>query len=93
MTNMLSRRPDFTARTITNIGRLRLGPAQAQIANDGSVQQLHRQAGDLNLRLGSVGVKHHTAGTWLLSTAMLFPLDDAKPTDELSWSIGFDWTR
>ena len=92
MRPMLSRRPDFTARTITNIGRPRLGPAPAQVA-DGSVQQLHRQAGDLNLRLGLVGVKRHMAGTWLLSTATLFALDDAKLTDELSWSLGFNWTR
>ena len=93
MTPMLSRRPDFTARTITNIGRLRLGPAPAQVANDGSIHQLHRHAGDLNLRPGSVGVKCHMAGTWLLSMAVLFPLDDAKLTDKLSWSLVCAWTR
>ncbi len=88
---------DFIARTITNIGQLRLGPAPTAPpegdTGDGGNQQLNRQPGDLNLRLGSVGLKWHIGGTWLLSTAVLFPLDDAGLTDELSWSFGFDWTR
>ena len=83
---------DFIARTITNIGRLRLGPAPN--GGDGiALDQLNREPGDLNLRLGSVGVKWHVAGTWLLSTAVLFPLTDSGLTDQLTWSVGIDWTR
>jgi len=79
---------DFMARTITDIGRLLLGPP-AEGGND----QLNREEGNLNLHLGAVGLKWQVAGTWLLSTSVLFPLSDAGLVDQLTWSAGFDWTR
>ena len=89
---------DFIARTITNVGRLRLGispaPGPSQNGQNGvSVDQLNREAGDLNLRMGSVGFKWHAGRTWLLNASVLFPLSDAGLVDHLTWSIGFDWTR
>lgn len=89
---------DFIARTITEIGRLRLGPAPGQGPAPGGadgtpVDQLNREPGNLNLHLGSVGLKWHVGGTWLLSTSVLFPLSDAGLVDQLTWSAGFDWTR
>ena len=86
---------DFLARTITNVGRLRLGsaPAPAQNRPDGAVDQLNREPGDLNLRMGSAGLKWNVGRTWLLTTSVLFPLGDAGLVDDLTWSVGFDWTR
>ena len=89
---------DLIARTITNIGRLRLaaaadpGPSQNG-QNDVSIDQLNREEGNLNLRMGSVGFKWHAGRTWLVNTSVLFPLSDAGLVDRLTWSIGFDWTR
>ena len=56
---------DFLARTITNVGRLRLGsaPAPAQNRPDGAVDQLNREPGDLNLRMGSAGLKWNVGRT------------------------------
>ena len=89
---------DFIARTITNVGRLRLGaapgPAPSQNGqNVVSIDQLNREEGNLNLRMGSVGFKWHAGRTWLLNTSVVFPLSDAGLVDYLTWSVGFDWTR
>ena len=89
---------EFIARTITNVGRLRFGaapdPGPSQNGQDVvTLDQLNREEGDLNLRLGSVGFKWHAGRTWLLNTSVLFPLSDAGLVDRLTWSIGFDWTR
>ena len=89
---------DFIARTITHVGRLRLGvtsiPGPSQNGPNGvSVDQLNREEGNLDLRMGSVGLKWHAGRTWLLNTSVLFPLSDAGLVDHLTWSFGFDWTR
>lgn len=97
-TNTLTVSLDFIARTLTNVGRLRLGetlvPGSSQGGGgDQSIGQLNREPGDLNLRTGAFGVKWNVGQTTLLSTSVLFPLSDAGLVDHLTWAIGFDWTR
>jgi hypothetical protein len=43
--------------------------------------------------MGSVGLKWHAGRTWLLTSGVFFPLGDAGLIDQLTWSVGFDWTR
>jgi hypothetical protein len=91
VTNDVSASFDIVARTITNIGRLRLGPAPNQSGNP--ADQLTREAGNLNLRAAGFGLKWRVAGTWLVSGRVLVPLSDAGLVDRATWSLGLDWTR
>jgi hypothetical protein len=91
VTNDVSASFDIVARTITNIGRLRLGPAPNQSGNP--ADQLTREAGNLNLRAAGLGLKWRVAGTWLVSGSVLVPLSDAGLVDRAMWSLGLDWTR
>jgi hypothetical protein len=95
MTDRLTVSLDFIARTLTNVGRLRLGETSVSGQPQGgdSIKQLNREAGDLNLRTGAFGVKWNVGRTTLLTASVLFPLSDAGLVDNLTWSIGFDWTR
>ena len=63
VTNDVSASFDIVARTITNIGRLRLGPAPNQSGTP--ADQLTREAGNLHLRAAGLGLKWRVAGTWL----------------------------
>jgi len=91
VTNDVSASFDIVAPTITNIGRLRLGPAPNQSGNP--ADQLTREAGNLNLRAAGFGLKWRVAGTWLMSGSVLVPLSDAGLVDRATWSLGLDWTR
>lgn len=46
--------------------------------------------GNLNLLLGSVGVKYNLFGTSLIAANVLFPLNDAGLQDKLTWVVGFE---
>ncbi len=91
VTNDVSASFDIVARTITNIGRLRLGPAPNQTGDPAN--QLNREAGNLNLRMAGVGLKWRVVGTWLVSGSVLMPLTDAGLVDHATWSLGLDWTK
>ena len=85
---------DFIARTLTNVGRLRLGAAPPPTPESNAPgNQLNRQEGDLHLRHGAVGLKWNAGRTWLLTTNVMFPLNDAGLVDNFTWSFGLDWTR
>ena len=85
---------DFIARTLTTVGRLRLGAAPPPTPGSNAPgNQLNRQEGDLHLRHGAVGLKWNAGRTWLLTTNVMFPLNDAGLVDNFTWSFGLDWTR
>ena len=47
---------------------------------------------DLNLLLGSAGVKFNPVGNLLVSANVLFPLSKNGLTDNLTWTLGFDYS-
>ena len=48
------------------------------------------EAGNLNLLLGSVGVKYNVMGSSLVAFNVLFPVKDNGLTDKLTWVLGFE---
>jgi hypothetical protein len=54
--------------------------------------ELEPRAGNLNLTLGTVGVKFNPVGSFLLSANVLFPLNKAGLRSRLSTVVGLDYT-
>jgi hypothetical protein len=47
---------------------------------------------DLHLLLGSAGVKFNPVANLLVTANVLFPLSQSGLTDNLTWTLGFDYS-
>lgn len=58
----------------------------------GSFRQFRGDTGNLNILLGSVGVKFNPMGQGLIAFNVLFPLNENGLTDNLTWLGGFEFS-
>jgi hypothetical protein len=80
---------DAVGRILRGVGTLSWAPSKF----GSEFQQFHLNSGeDLNLLLGSVGLKVNPFGNMLLTTNVLFPLTKSGLTDNLTWMAGFDYS-
>src|SRR5262245_53394867 len=84
---------DVLSRTLRGIGTLEEGNAAYARPSGGLYQDLRLVPGaDLNLLLGSAGVRVNPAANLLVSGNVLFPLTKHGLTDRLTWLVGFDYS-
>jgi hypothetical protein len=90
---------DIVGRTLRGIGTLDdvsslFGSRNGDhAATSRPFQEFRLSSGaDLNLLLGSAGVKFNPAANLLLSVNGLFPLSSRGLTDRFAWLIGFDYS-
>jgi hypothetical protein len=90
---------DLLGRTIRDAGRLRDTQETFQFVQLGQTNvqtttrtQLGLQEGNLNLVLGSTGVKYNPTGSLVISFNLLFPLTDTGLRDRVTPTIGFDYS-
>lgn len=80
---------DIVGRTLRKIGALE----QVATVFGSQYQEFRlRQGADLNLLLGSTGIKFNPGANLLMSANVLFPLTDRGLTDSLTWLLGFDYS-
>jgi Putative MetA-pathway of phenol degradation len=84
---------DVVGRTLRGIGTLQEGNTAFGRPSGGLYQDLRLVPGaDLNLLLGSAGVRMNPAANLLVSGNVLFPLTKHGLTDSLTWLVGFDYS-
>jgi hypothetical protein len=84
---------DVVGRTLRGIGTLQEGNTAFGRPAGGLYQDLRLVPGaDLNLLLGSAGVRVNPAANLLVSGNVLFPLTKHGLTDRLTWLVGFDYS-
>jgi len=80
---------DAVGRTLRKAGTLTWGPSEF----GAQFPQFQLNAGqNLNLLVGSVGVKVNPWSNMLLTTNVLFPLSSHGLTDKLTWMAGIDYS-
>ena len=79
---------DLVGRTLRDTAFLDYQPSQF----GGSFQQFTTDYGNLNLLLGSAGVKFNPGGKGLVSFSVLFPLNDNGLQDKLTWMGGVEFS-
>lgn len=84
---------DVVGRTLRKAGALKEGPTRFISPNGGRYQELQLTPGaDLNLLLGSFGVRVNPVANMLVSANVLFPLTQRGLTDRLTWLLGADYS-
>jgi hypothetical protein len=79
---------DIVGRTLRKAGTLNLDPIFGS-----NYQQLALQAGkNLNLLLGSTGVKFTPFANMLITGNVLYPLSSSGLTDKLTWMFGVEYS-
>ena len=78
---------DLLGRTLLDFGDLEDQPS---IFGASFPELAFREEGNLNLLLGSIGVKYNVLGSSLVSLNVLFPLNDSGLRDSLTWVVGFE---
>jgi hypothetical protein len=84
---------DILGRTLREVGALDEGPTRFISPSGGRYQELQLTPGaDVNLLLGSYGVRFSPVGNLLVSMNVLSPLTQHGLTDHLTWLIGADYS-
>jgi hypothetical protein len=84
---------DVVGRVMRKAGTMAWGPADFDGSQYQQYQQFDFTAGqDLNLLLGSIGLKVNPWANMLLTTNVLFPLSKHGLTDNLTWMAGIDYS-
>src|SRR5439155_27028263 len=89
---------DVVGRTLRKIGTLEDIPSLFGSRNgnrDAAIRPFQelslRPGADLDLLLGSVGIKFNPFANLLVSANVLVPLSDRGLTAKLTWLLGFDY--
>jgi hypothetical protein len=88
---------DLIGRSLRNIGRLQEEPRTfnymnvAGVPGSTTLQEFALQPGNLNLLVGSAGVKFNAWGNLLVSADLLFPLTQAGIRARVTPVVGFDY--
>jgi hypothetical protein len=88
---------DVLGRTLRRAGRLGLASKPFVFEGRTAVEtamfdELEPRAGNLNLTLGTAGIKFNPVGSFLLSANVLFPLNKSGLRSRLSTVVGLDYT-
>ena len=84
---------DVLGRSLRGIGTLEEGSTAYARPSGGRYQEFRLVPdANLNLLLGSTGVRVNPAANLLVSANVLFPLTDRGLTDRLTWLLGFDYS-
>jgi hypothetical protein len=84
---------DVLGRSLRKIGTLEEGSTAFGRPSGGLYQEFRLVPGaDLNLLLGSTGVRVNPVANLLVSANVLFPLTQHGLTDRLTWLLGFDYS-
>jgi hypothetical protein len=79
---------DIVGRTLRDTAKLDFGPTKFGSA----FESFAISGGNLNLVLGSAGVKYNPRGNGLVTFNLLFPLNNNGLTDTLSWMVGTEFS-
>jgi hypothetical protein len=87
---------DVVGRTLRGSGRLELNSKSFEFQGATAVQsaqfdEFEPRSGNLNLVLGTAGVKFNPHGDLLLSASVLFPLSEAGLRSKLTTVVGVDF--
>lgn len=91
---------DLLGRTLRDAGRLSMVEKSFEFVTQGTVSpvqtarfnELALQSGNLNLLVGTIGMKANVANALLLSVHVLGPFTDAGLKDSLSWMFALDYS-
>lgn len=80
---------DLIGRTLKDFGTLERVPSAY---GENLLHFVPRSGTDLNLLLGSTGIKINPFGNMLITGNMLFPMTSSGLTDNLTWMVGIDYS-
>jgi hypothetical protein len=80
---------DVVGRTLKRFGTLERVPT---VFGPNYLQLSLQEGKDLNLLLGSTGIKVNPFGNMLITGNMLFPMTSGGLTDNLTWMVGIDYS-
>jgi hypothetical protein len=86
---------DILGRTLRDAGRLGIASKPFVYQGRTAVEtayfdEFEPRAGNLNLTLGTVGIKFNPAGDWLVSASVLFPVTKSGLRSRLTTVVGLD---
>ncbi len=88
---------DVLGRVLRRAGRLEIASKPFVYQGRAGVERMffdefESRAGNLNLTLGSTGIRFNPVGNFLLSASVLFPLNRSGLRSHLSTAISLDYT-